>query len=252
MSNKNKLKKFVCIMPMAGAGVRFSKYGYTVPKPLIEIQKTPMYIKASKTFPISFKRIFIVNKKINREKSFIKSIKSFKRKKVISLSRKTLGQASTVYKSLKFINNNDSIIVHSCDLSFDLKLNLLQKKLSKYDILVFTSKASSYHVKNHNQYSWVKKNDNDIFDISLKKNFKKSKGSKVLIGSFVFKNKKILKDVFKYIFDKKIKINKEYYVDAAISIANKIGYKLSEIIVKNYKSWGSHNELANYKSKIKK
>ena len=43
----------------------------------------------------------------------------------------------------------------------------------------------------------------------------------------------------------KLKINGEYYIDKAASISNKIGYDLGEILIKDYKSWGSHNELFN-------
>jgi hypothetical protein len=44
-----------------------------------------------------------------------------------------------------------------------------------------------------------------------------------------------------------LKINNEYYIDVAASISNKIGYKLDEIIVKDYKSWGSYRELVDNK-----
>ena len=35
MQNKNIKKHYVCVMPMAGEGLRFKSHGYTKPKPLI-------------------------------------------------------------------------------------------------------------------------------------------------------------------------------------------------------------------------
>ncbi|HSX29838.1 MAG TPA: hypothetical protein VLE73_04750 [Candidatus Saccharimonadales bacterium] len=34
------------IMPMAGAGSRFAKAGFTTPKPLIQVDGKPMFMKA--------------------------------------------------------------------------------------------------------------------------------------------------------------------------------------------------------------
>ena len=46
-----------------------------------------------------------------------------------------------------------------------------------------------------------------------------------------------------------MKINNEYYMDTLMSVTKKLGYKLSELIVGKYLSWGSHNEFLKYKKK---
>ena len=80
-----------------------------------------------------------------------------------------------------------------------------------------------------------------------KKIFVKKNNTKVLIGTFAFKNKKILKNLLEFTFKRKMKINNEYYMDTLMSITKKLGYKLSELIVDKYISWGSHNEFLKYK-----
>ena len=50
------IKNKFCIMPMMGDGIRFQRAGYNVPKPLIEVNKIPMFLKRSRrklfrTFP---------------------------------------------------------------------------------------------------------------------------------------------------------------------------------------------------------
>lgn len=250
MQIKTKINNFHCVMPMAGDGVRFSRHGYNLPKPLIQIRKTPMFIKAAKTFPNSFKWIFIANKKLNNKANLSNVAKNIKKKKIMLLNGKTKGQASTVHKSLKYLNNKDQIIVHSCDLTFKFNLNKLKKNINNNDVLVFTTKGSSYNRKNHTQFSWVKKINNN-YKVSLKKNFKNSTNSRVLIGTFVFRNKKIMKNLLNYVFKKNIKINNEFYMDNLIFVAHKLGYKLGELIVNKYQSWGSHSELQKYNYKKK-
>ena len=67
MQNKN-LKNFIGIMPMAGEGLRFKKYGYVLPKPLIKINNTPMFLKAIKSFPKDLRWVFISNNTIDNYK----------------------------------------------------------------------------------------------------------------------------------------------------------------------------------------
>ena len=248
MQNRYKIKNFVCVMPMAGEGMRFKKYGYSTPKPLIRIDRTPMFLKATKSFPNKFKWIFVVSRKLGMKFNLKKYKMNIKKKKFLLLKKKTEGQASTVYKSLGLLNNKDIIIIHSCDLYFKTNLNSIKKKLNNIDLIVFTSKPSKYHLMHENQFSWLI-NKKDRFKISLKKNFKNSKKRRVVVGSFLFKNKKILKDLLNYVFKKKMKINNEYYIDSLVQTANNLGYKLGEVTVQNYISWGSHHELLNYNSK---
>ena len=37
MQNKNLMNNFMCVMPMAGEGIRFKNYGHKTPKPLIKM-----------------------------------------------------------------------------------------------------------------------------------------------------------------------------------------------------------------------
>ena len=60
-SKNNALKNFIGVMPMAGEGLRFKKYGHILPKPLIKINNTPMFLKATNSFPKNLKWIFISN-----------------------------------------------------------------------------------------------------------------------------------------------------------------------------------------------
>ena len=46
------------IVPMAGAGSRFEKVGYTFPKPLIEVKGQPMIAKVVENLNLQGKYIF--------------------------------------------------------------------------------------------------------------------------------------------------------------------------------------------------
>ena len=47
------------LVPMAGAGSRFKKEGYNVPKPLILVNKKPMVVEATSHLPKGQEYIYI-------------------------------------------------------------------------------------------------------------------------------------------------------------------------------------------------
>lgn len=50
------------LIPMAGAGSRFQKAGYTFPKPLIEVNGKPMIQVVVENINVDAKHIFVVQK----------------------------------------------------------------------------------------------------------------------------------------------------------------------------------------------
>ena len=69
------------------------------------------------------------------------------------------------------------------------------------------------------------------------------------MGSFFFKNLDVFINSIESVLEKKIKINNEYYLDMAIIEAICLGLKVTEVVVKNYISWGNFKELKNWKEK---
>ena len=96
------INKFICIMPMAGSGLRFKKYGYETPKPLIKVDGEPMFIKAAKSFPKYFKWLFIANKNLKSIDDFKKYTNIFERKKILFLNKKTQGRINSGYSNKLF------------------------------------------------------------------------------------------------------------------------------------------------------
>ena len=65
---KNSNKRQINIMPMAGDGLRQKGVGYNLPKPLININGEPMFIRSAKCMPDADLWIFITKKKFVERK----------------------------------------------------------------------------------------------------------------------------------------------------------------------------------------
>ena len=239
------IKNKFCIMPMMGDGIRFQRKGYNVPKPLIEVNKIPMFLKAARSFNRKSHWIFVIRKNFYN-KNFTRLIKdNFKRSKIILLNRKTDGQARTVFKAKKWLNKNSNIYVSSCDLYIEYNKQALKSKLQSNDLIIFIHKPNKFNIQKANNFGWVKIKKNRIVKSACKSKVSSNpKRDWIIIGSFVFKNKKVFDNLLKNLFMSKLKIGNEFYLDSCIEIALKLNLKVSFLKVDKYISWGTPTELS--------
>ena len=249
------MSRLVNIMPMAGLGKRFLNSDYNLPKPLIKIKKKPMFIKASESMPKSKLSIFVCNSKLLKKFKIDKIIsKEYKKYfKIITVKRLTQGQASTCLLAEKFLKKNDKIFIHSCDSLIKYNILDLNRKLNNSDAVILTTKPNNLHLKNIKSFGWVNIKNKKINKITCKKKAS-SKPNKdfVIIGSFGFKNKNIFSKMIRELIRSKKKVNNEYYVDMAFSHALNNNYKINNLTVKSYISWGTPKELINWEKRIAK
>ena len=241
---------FIKLMPMAGKGIRFKKLNYSNPKPLINVNKKPMFIYASKSMPKEGKTIYIYNQN-ELKKDFLKKIlkkNNIFNYKLFGLKRITKGQANTCLRVKELVNQKDPIFIHSCDslINYDYKkfINLINKN----DIVIFTTSPNKIHLNKPKSYGWIKKYSNNKLKITCKKAASKTpEKDRVIVGTFAFKNKTILFRCINYVVKNKILINNEYYLDIVVREALNLKYKVVQLETINYHSFGTPEELENYK-----
>ena len=236
---------------MAGEGERFKNFGYKLPKPLIEINGEPMFIRSAKCMPKADLWIFLVKEKFLQNGLIEKEInKNFKKNKIIPIKKKTEGQASTCFLAKKYLQKNDRIFISSCDSYFKINQKDYIEKSKKYDVLIFTTQANKTHVENPDWFGWVKKRRNGSIKISCKKQISSTPiNDRIILGSFFFKNLSSFQNSIESLFKKKNKINNEYYLDMAVIEALSLGLNVEEVIINNYSSWGSFEELKKWEEK---
>lgn len=109
-------------MPMAGEGSRFSKAGWTTPKPLIELDGKPLFLHAIDSVRIegiSMKYSFIVRQEHILNQGIDKSIKEIlPEANVFSVEKTTRGAVETCMIASDAISDDDAVVVMDCDLEF--------------------------------------------------------------------------------------------------------------------------------------
>ncbi len=146
------------VIPMAGEGSRFAKFGYTVPKPLIEIRERPFFYYSTMSLVNFFayaNLIFIGLKSHNIDNLLETKIKQyFPNAKIKLLDETPPGAVLTARNAIDMIDNNYPVIFNDCDhMFYSEHMRLSQDDFSSYDGLLMTFFA------NTPIFSYVKKDD---------------------------------------------------------------------------------------------
>ena len=109
-------KKMNVLVPLAGAGSRFSEKGYVFPKPLVEIKGKPMIEVVVNNLNIDANYIFIVQKQHVEKYNIDKMLKLIKNNaRVVEIDGLTEGAACTTLLAKEFINSDDPLLISNSD-----------------------------------------------------------------------------------------------------------------------------------------
>ena len=194
------------LIPMAGEGSRFSKVGYTFPKPLIEIHQKPMIQLVIESLGLKGNFIFIVRKE-HLEKYNLKSLLNILAPncKIIPIDKLTEGAACTVLLAENLINNNKPLIISNSDQFIEWNpsntmYNFLTKKIDG-GILTFDAI--------HPKWSYAKINkDENVTEVAEKKVI----SNHATVGVYYWKKGNDFVKYAKRMIEKNLRVNNEFYV----------------------------------------
>ena len=213
LNNKFKMKKakwtdetLNVLIPMAGAGSRFEKAGYTFPKPLIDIEGDPMIKVVTENLNIKANYIFIVQKS-HREKYNLDTLLGMVSPgcKIVEVEGITEGAASTTLLAKEFIDNDNPLVMANSDQFIEWDSNEFMYKMSETDcdggIVTFKS--------THPKWSFAKVNENGLVTEVAEKN---PISDIATVGVYYWKKGS---DYVKYadqMIEKNLRVNNEFYV----------------------------------------
>jgi dTDP-glucose pyrophosphorylase len=126
------------LIPMAGLGSRFLTKGFKLPKPLIDVNGTPMIIKAVESLGIKDAHyLFVVSTNAHTE-----TIKEEISKDIdcefIEINYLTEGAACSALLFKDKINNDDELIMANCDQIMEWNPDMFLMNVRQYDGAVVT------------------------------------------------------------------------------------------------------------------
>lgn len=192
---------------MAGLGSRFSNEGYTLPKPLIDVDGEPMIkIVIDNLTPNCEHRFFFVCQNEHIQKYDLTArLNSFTHNPIIiGIDGLTEGQICTVLKAKKYINNDEPLMTANSDqwIDFDINTYLRDMEQRNLDGMIMTMKA------NDPKWSYAKSNEKGFVVETAEK---KVISEDATVGIFNFAQGKDLVRAAEQMILDNMRVNNEFY-----------------------------------------
>lgn len=234
---KNKKIKWIdrktnVLIPMAGLGSRFSKEGYSLPKPLINVNGKPMIQVVVENLNIDAHFIFVVQKSHYEQYNLGIILRLIAPDcDIIQVDGLTEGTACTTLLAKNIINNENHLLIANCDQyvewdSCDFMHTMLYHNADG-GILTFNDPEKNP------KWSFAKTNE---FGFVTEVAEKKPISEKATVGIYYFKSGKEYVKHCEQMINKNIRVNNEFYVCPVYNEYLQNNYK---IITKDCdKMWG--------------
>jgi len=234
-----RLENCTLALPMAGAGSRFSKEGYTEPKPFIQVNGKNMVEQAVRCLPKTDEVIYACLKDHQTPGE-----------NVVWIDEVLEGQACTTEKIVEQCDPDNSILVSACDngvfYDADKFLDLVNDEDN--DIIVWTYRNNYTSHLQPNAYSWVNcDSEGNVSSVDVK-NFtgENPVNEYAITGTMFFRTKEIFHRSLESLYKNDNRTNGEFYVDSMLNEAITLGYKVKNFEIDNYICWGTPNDLKTY------
>ena len=206
-------KNLNILIPMAGAGSRFQKAGYTFPKPLIDVDGKPMIQVVVENLNIKANFIFVVQKE-HRIKYNLDTLLNLiaPNCKIVEVDELTQGAACTALLAKKYINNNKPLFFANSDQFVEWDSTEFMYKMNETDSDggIVSFKAT------HPKWSFAKVDKNGLVTQVAEKN---PISDIATVGYYYWKTGSDFVKYAEQMINKNIRVNNEFYVCPVYNLA---------------------------------
>ena len=229
------------LIPMAGAGSRFEKAGYTFPKPLIEVDGKPMIQVVVENLNIDAKHIFIVQKEHYKKYNlkYLLNLITNDNCEIVQVDGITEGAACTTLLAKEFIDNDEPLVMANSDQFLDWDSNEFMYSMVADDVDggIVSFKAT------HPKWSFAKLGeDGFVSEVAEKKPI----SDVATAGVYYWRKGSDYVKFAEQMIDKDIRTNNEFYVCPVYNEAIEDKKKVKVFPIEKMWGLGTPEDLERY------
>ena len=222
--------KMNVLIPMAGAGSRFEKAGYTFPKPLIDVRGKPMIQWVVDNLNVEAKYIFIVQKSHFKKYNLKETLNNFcPNNEIVQVDGITEGAACTTLLAKTFIDKDEPLIIANSDqfVEWNNEEFIYTSTTGDLDGNILTFKST------HPKWSYVKLNDSGyVTEVAEKRPI----SDVATVGIYYWRRGSDYVKYAEQMIRKNIRVNNEFYVCPVFNEAIDDGKRIRTFNIE--KMWG--------------
>ena len=197
------------VIPMAGRGSRFSKAGYQLPKPLIDVGGKPMIARVIENLQprIPHRFVFLALEEHLEQFGLLEKLKSWAgpQSQFVSVDTVTEGAACTVLLAKSVMSAGNDMVIANSDQIVDFEMSRFieaaRKKNVDGSILVFED--------DNEKWSFAKLDaDGFVAEVAEKKRI----SNLATVGIYYFRSGQTFVRAAESMIHKNIRVNNEFYV----------------------------------------
>jgi HAD superfamily hydrolase (TIGR01509 family) len=232
--------KMKVLIPMAGAGSRFEKAGYTFPKPLIPVKNNndnPMIKTVVDNLNIDAEHIFIVRKEHYEKYSLESLLNTISPKcKIIQVDSVTEGAACTALLAKEYINNDEPLVIANSDqfIVWDSNEFMYSMVGDQIDGGILTFNNS------HPKWSYVRLGENGFIDLVKEKEVISDIAT---VGVYYWAKGSEFVRSAEQMISKNIRVNGEFYIAPTFNELILDGKKIKQFKIDKIYGLGTPEDL---------
>jgi len=237
------------VIPMAGAGSRFSEAGYESPKPLINVEGKPMIHRVIENLAFDASYIFIVREEHLRDYDLANVLREATNNNchVLTTDGLTEGAACTVLLAEDLIDSGEDILISNCDEVMEYEPEnfetMLQVDGNKHDFIwVFRDPEK------HPKWSYARPDKNGrIIEVAEKNPISEL----ATCGVYYWRQGYAFVSFAKEMIRKNIRVNNEFYICPVYNEGIQNGRQVRPFFVHRMWGLGTPEDLEVYLSRRK-
>lgn len=246
------------LIPMAGAGKRFTDAGYRVHKPAIMTvdrksgEEKPMVVCATGDLPDveeSGGNVIYVDRTFHKNDGVEDAIRAYyPDARFITIDHLTQGQACTCMLAREYLKPEEPLLIAGCDNGMDIDEKLYESLKKECDCIVFTYRHNESVLANPNAYGWmITDGQGNITGTSIKKAISDTPmEDPAVVATFWFRQAKIFIEATERMIAQNDRINQEFYVDQTVKHVLELGYSAKIFDIDRYVGWGTPADYEAY------
>lgn len=234
------------LIPMAGAGSRFEKAGYTFPKPLIDVQGKPMIQVVVDNINVDARHIFIVQKSHYEKYNLENTLKAIvKNCEIIQVDGVTEGAACTTLLAKELIDNDEPLLMANSDQFVEWNSNKFMYSMigDTIDAGILTFEST------HPKWSYAKLNESGFVSEVAEKN---PISNLATVGIYYWNKGSDYVKYAEQMIEKDVRVNNEFYVCPVFNEAIQDGKKVKTYDIEKMWGLGTPEDLDVFNSNYKR
>lgn len=241
------------LIPMSGFGERFRRAGYTVPKPLIEVEGKPIIAHVIDLFPGETNFTFICNQEHldTPEYRMREQIRRYcPTARIVGIGPHKLGPVNAVMQAADYVDQHAPTIVNYCDFAcvWDYAAFAQFVRDSGCDGAIPCYTGFHPHMIGSTSYAYVRQENGWVADIQEKQSYTDEPMHEYASsGTYYFRSGALMLDCFARTMKRcDLRLNDEYYVSLAYKPLLDDGRSVAVYELNHFMQWGTPADLVEY------